>query len=64
MILTDEQLATTCKILSIRRQNLYQSLGMYAPESERWRFFNEQIDEVTSALAVFEHERDQRRVAA
>lgn len=63
MILTDPQLATTCKVLSIRRQNLYSSLAMHKQGSERWEFFNEQISEVSEALSVLEAERDQRRLS-
>ena len=64
MMLTDDQLATTCKVMSIRRQNLYTSLQMYDHDSERWRFFDAQITEVTDALNALEAERDRRRLAA
>lgn len=64
MILTDEQLATACKVMSIRRQNLHKSLQMYKSGSERWLHFSDQITEVSDALAALEIERDRRRLAA
>lgn len=62
MKFTDKQLATTCKVLSIRRENLYSSLALYEQGSERWEFFNQQISDVSEALSELEAERDKRRL--
>ena len=61
MSLTDKQLGTAVKVLSIRRENLYSSLRMQTRGSDRWSFFSEQIDDLTDAINGLEHERERLR---
>lgn len=63
--LTDKQLSTAVKVLSIRRENIYRSLQMQQPGSERWLHFNTEIDDLTDAINGLEGEREHlRRVTA
>lgn len=63
MSLTDRQLGVAVKALSIRRENLYRAQQTQSEGSERWKSFNDQIDDVTDALNALEAERELLRKA-
>lgn len=63
MHLTNEQLDLLCKTVGIAKQKLYDSLKYLDPQSDRARFANEEIDELTAVFTVLDGERDSRRKA-
>jgi len=61
MSISDKHLGTAIKVLSIRRENIYRSLQMQQPGTERWRHFNGEIDDLTNAINALETERESLR---
>ena len=63
MRLTDEQLSTVIKAVSIRKQNLYNALSMSEQGTEKWNSINRQITPIEEVDTVLEEERSARRQA-
>jgi len=64
MNLTDEQLATVIKAVSIRKQNLYAALRQSTPDTDKWRSIDAQIEPIEEVDKVLEAERNHRRERA
>jgi len=63
MRLTDEQLSTVIKAVSIRKQNLYNALSLSEPDTDKWNSINRQITPIEEVDTVLEEERSARRQA-
>ena len=64
MKLTDQQLATAIKYLSLKRANFYKSLSEHEMDDEQTTHINGEIDALNSVIGQLEAEREARRIGA
>ncbi len=63
MSFSDEQLDLLCKTVSISKQKLLETMKHISAESDRYRFNDNEVDELGELYALLDDERTKRRKA-